>query len=122
MRTSIFFVVRTDNPDTEPVVVAEIYRGIDGIANMVAEHVMTIEGAIVRRSDLTAAITDARVQRRRLKSRRRSHLCLYINETPTVVGHTACNRTDHWHLTRSTTVREYVNCKDCRRAMEAGLA
>lgn len=61
--TRIFFVVRNDNPDSEPVVVAEIYRGT-ALANLVAEHVMTIEGAVIRMHDLQAAIIDAEAKRR----------------------------------------------------------
>lgn len=61
--TSIFFVVRTDNTDSEPVVVCEIYRDSGGIGNLVASHVMSIEGAGVRLSDFIAAIGAAKLKR-----------------------------------------------------------
>lgn len=63
MDTSIFFVVRRDNPDSEPVVVCEIYRESGAVGNLVASHVMTIEGARIRMHDLEAAIAQATEQR-----------------------------------------------------------
>lgn len=64
MDTRIFFVVRRDNPDNEPVVVCEIYRPIlPDSGQLIASHVMTIEGATVRMHDLEAAIEEATKQR-----------------------------------------------------------
>ena len=58
--SSIFFTVNTDNPDHEPVIVTTIYS--TG-GRKLAEHPMTIEGAVVRMYDFEAAIVEARLLR-----------------------------------------------------------
>lgn len=66
MNTKIFFTVKTDNPDDdEPVVVCSIYRNDPDNPNvsLLAEHVMTIEGARIRMHDLEAAIEQAERKR-----------------------------------------------------------
>lgn len=63
MSTSIFFTVKRPdgNPNGEPVVVASIYSYESG--RKLAEHVMTLEGAVIRLHDMQAAIEEAKTQR-----------------------------------------------------------
>jgi hypothetical protein len=63
MSTSIFFTVKRPdgNPNAEPTVVASIYSYKTG--RKLAEHVMTLEGAVIRMHDLKAAIADCRERR-----------------------------------------------------------
>ena len=64
MTTRIFFTVCTDNPDHEPTVAAQVF---DNTGELLAEHVMTIEGANIRMHDMHAAIIDARHRRAHLR-------------------------------------------------------
>lgn len=64
--SSIFFTATRpdDNPNGEPVVVCRIYTtDPDTHETVIASHVMTIEGANVRRTDLDAAIDECRAMR-----------------------------------------------------------
>jgi hypothetical protein len=57
----IFFTVTNANPDGEPCVVASTYNET---GDLLAAHVMTIEGAVIRMHDFQAAIRDAKRARR----------------------------------------------------------
>jgi hypothetical protein len=58
--TKIFFSAQHRNPDGEPTVEAQIFNDN---GRLLANHVMTIEGAVIRMHDMAAAIEAAKTQR-----------------------------------------------------------